>query len=386
MKPKALNWRNLFLNLHLWLGLGSSLIVLVLCLTGTLLGLQGPVETWVNRDVLKVAPQGAPMALETLVPRVAEETGKAFTALVVKPGADDALQLLEGRKAIYVNPYTGEVLGGFDPVVSEAFLTLFKLHRWLLLDMGPGRVVTGAATVIFVVTLATGVILWWPRRLAQWARALRFRRGLSWKGLNYDLHVVLGAYAAIPLLVMGLSGLYWSYHAPFEAAVYRLLDGKAAPDGEHGERRGARPGARSVTALPYARILEETNRAYPHAGPVRIMLPAKVDKPVQVRKLHQPTALSIPYADGLSLDARTGEVLRRAPFSEGSRAERLLSLIKDIHVGTVFGGLSLAIYVVAALIGTSLPLTGLLHWLTKLRARRRRRSPGGSAGEPLPSA
>lgn len=371
MNPK-INWRKLFLNVHLWLGLASSVIVLILCLTGTVLGLQGPIEGWVNRDVLRVTPQASPLALETLVPRVAEATGKTFTALVVKPEPDAALLLMEGRKATYVDPYTGEVLGQLNPTVNEGFMTMFRLHRWLLLDRDLGRMITGAATLIFVVTLLTGVVLWWPRRLALWGKALRFRQGANWKGMNYDLHAVLGAYALLPLLVMGLSGLYWSYNEPFKTVVYRVLDGKPLPI----EERGASPGrdAKPFIDLPYGRILAETEAAYAYAGPVHIAFPTGEGKPVTVRKVHMPTAVSLPYSDRLTLDARTGAILKRAPFSERSRAEQLLSLIKDIHIGTVFGGLSLTLYVIASLIGTSLPLTGALHWFSKLRARRRRQA------------
>jgi uncharacterized iron-regulated membrane protein len=367
-KPAALK-RKIFLTVHQWLGLGSSLIVLVLCLTGTLLALQGPIESWINRDVQRVVPQGQPMALETLVPKLAAEAERPFTGLVIPPSADEALQLRQGRAVTYVNPYTGEVLGEVNAGVRDAFMVVFRLHRWLLLDDGIGRPITGAATVIFVVTLLTGMLLWWPKHVKQLLGSLRFRKNANWKGWNYDLHVVLGLYALVPLFVMGVSGLYWSYNAPFKAAVYRVFDGQPAPEAK--ARPRAAGDAPTWTALPYARLVEKTNQVYPYAGPIRITFPRAANQPVEVSKVHMPTAISMPYVDQLTLDGRTGEVLEQAPFAQKTRAERVLSLIKDIHVGTVFGGASLAIYLLACAIGTTLPLTGALHWWSKLRARRR---------------
>lgn len=360
--------RKAFLTLHQWLGLGSSLIVLILCLTGTVLALQGPVESWVNRDVMRVAPQGRPMALETLVPTLAEKAEKPYTGIVIPPSPDEALQLRQGRAVTYVDPYTGEVLGGVNQGVRDGFMTVFRLHRWLLLDDGIGRPITGTATAIFVVILVSGMVLWWPKRIKQMLNAMRFRKNANWKGVNYDLHVVLGFWAFVPLLVMAVSAFNWSYNAPFKAAVYGVLDGQPAPE----RRRPAESEGPTVTALPYAALVGATNRAYPYAGPIRLTFP-HAGEPVEVSKVHMPTSVSMPYVDALTLDATTAAVVKSAPFAEKSRGAQVMSLIKDIHVGTVFGGLSLGVYLVACLVGTSLPLTGALHWWSKLQAKRRAR-------------
>lgn len=386
MASTPFSWRKLFLNLHLWLGLTSGLIVVVLCLTGTILGVREPVEAWVNRDVLQVQPQGSRIPLETLVPTVVESTGKPYTAIAVPPGDNDAVQFFQGRQITYVNPYTGEVLGGFNPVISEAFMVAFRLHRWLLLDTPIGRPITGAATVIFLFVLMSGLLIWWPKRASGLKRALTMRSKVNWKGRNYDLHVVLGFYSLVPLLIMGASGLYWSYNTAFKQVVYAALDGKPAPDapaqgqGGAGQGRSGRE-AIPVTALPYTRLMEQTQSAYPYRGPVRITFPKSLEKPVEVAKTHAAHAFSLPYVDRIHLDATSAEVVKREPYSDKSRAEKLLSLIKHIHIGTVYGGLSLTIYVLACLVGTTLPITGMIHWLTKQNALRPRKAKGLQTAE-----
>lgn len=388
MATKRFSWRTLFQTVHLWLGMLSGIIVVILCLTGTILGVREPIEAWVNRDVLKVEVSAERLPLETLVPKVAEETGKTFTAIAIPPAPTDAIQLYQGRQVTYVNPYTGEVLGGFNQAVSEAFMVVFRLHRWLLLDTPIGRPITGAVTVIFLFILATGLLLWWPKRLNQLKRGLTIRTKANWMGLNYDFHNVLGFYALIPLLVMGASGLYWSYNPEFKQVVYAVLDGKPAPEapaapagggeGRGGEGRGKKP--EPILQLPYARVIDEVNATYPYQGPIRITLPTRPDKPIEVAKTHMPHAISLPYTDRLSLDSRTLEVVKREPFAEKTRAEKLLSLIKHIHVGTIYGGLSLTIYVITCAIGTTLPITGFLYWLAKERAKRRRpKTAGGTS-------
>ena len=266
MKQGTFPWRKWLTTLHLWLGLGSSLIVVVLCATGTVLALQGPVEEWVNRDVMQVEVQGDRLPLDTLVPMASAAAKKPYDSVEVPASPNQALVFRSGREVPYVDPYTGETLGGINQAVRDGFMIVFRLHRWLLLDTAVGRPITGVATIIFVVTVLTGVVLWWPRRMAQWARSLRINKAANWRGLNYDMHMVLGIYAAVPLVIMGVSAMNWSFRAPFHAAVHQVLDGAEKP--------AAKPKAKAegpaVTELPYARILEATEATYPYRGAVRI--------------------------------------------------------------------------------------------------------------------
>jgi uncharacterized iron-regulated membrane protein len=343
----------IFRKLHLWIGLACSLIVSILCLTGTILALYGPVEAWINRDVQRVTPTGERLPLEVLIPKLTS-TGH-YTSLTLPADPAASLQLRQGRDVTYVNPYTGAVLGDPDPRPRQVYLWTMRLHRWLLLDDGIGRKITGVATLGFLVTLFSGLFLWWPSKL------LRVKRKARGRALNYQLHAVLGFYALVPLLVMGVTALNWSYRAPFKATVYRVLDGTSVPSPPPDT-----PDAKtSLTRLPYARLLAETDRVYPSPGTLRLFFPADATRPVEVMKVYAP----LPTADELELDARSGAVIGRKPFSERTRAQQLLALVKDLHTGTIFGGWSLTLYVLACLIGTALPITGTLHWWFKLKRK-----------------
>ena len=356
-------------DLHLWLGLGTGLIAFLLCLSGTLLVLQAPVEQWVNRAVLTVSPQGAPQALETLIPKVQAETGAAFTGVMIPAERNAALQLQEGRKTTYVNPYTGEVLGHIHGPTRDFFMFWFRLHRWLLLDTAIGRPITGAATVMFILVCLSGLWLWIQQAQKQLRRSLLLKKGVSWKRLNFDLHVVLGFYALIPLFVMALSGLFWSYREPFVATTHWVLNGKPAPVQEK-EPEGDKK-AQPITVLPYTQLMQQVQQRYPYTGSVEIRFPVKPDQPVSLTKTNQSHFWSMPSRDQLSIDAQSGKIVKEKPFASLSRAEKVLSLIKAIHVGTLFSGVSLWIYGLAAAIGTSLPLTGALYWWSRTRKKVR---------------
>lgn len=99
----------------------------------------------------------------------------------------------ERRGTLYfVDPYTGQLLVTAAGPAFEFFMTMFRLHRWLLLDSETGRPIVGVATLIFVLLLMSGLVLWFPKKLKSWKQGLRIKAGAKWKRVNNDLHNTLG--------------------------------------------------------------------------------------------------------------------------------------------------------------------------------------------------
>lgn len=118
------------------------------------------------------------------------------------------------------------------PRDSGFYGVLFRLHRWLMDapasrgDMTAGKMVVALVTVACILVVVTGLMLWWPSAKANWRRSLSLR----WRGpagaVLHSLHAAPGAWCALFLLAMGLTGLTWSfgwYRAGF-AAIFGYLD------------------------------------------------------------------------------------------------------------------------------------------------------------------
>ena len=80
------------------------------------------------------------------------------------------------------------------------------------------------------------------------------------------------------------------------------------------------------------------------------------------------------------------DIFRNKPFNE-----RVAGSIKAIHVGNVYGTFTKILYFFACLIATSLPVTGTLIWVNKLKQRRKtvEKRTGAvlaNAGKTLPSS
>ena len=85
---------------------------------------------------------GAPLPVEHLIGKVAETLPDSVTVTGVSISSDAErayqVSLSKPRRAsIYVDQYTGEVKGRNER--APFFLTMFRLHRWLMDSMKAGR-------------------------------------------------------------------------------------------------------------------------------------------------------------------------------------------------------------------------------------------------------
>src|SRR5690606_29997733 len=135
--------------------------------------------------------------------------------------------MVDGKRTfsvIFMNPYTAEFLKKQTPIGGgefDFFRFIIDGHRALWLPYNIGRPFSGVGTLIFVVLLITGLVMWWPRRWnkAHRDQSFKIRWKASFKRVNYDLHNVLGFYSLVFALILGLTGLVWSF-TWFDRALY----------------------------------------------------------------------------------------------------------------------------------------------------------------------
>ena len=138
-----------------------------------------------------------------------------------------------GWYEVYVDRHRGEVLLVRD-MRWDPLGVILRVHQTLLLPPEIGRRIVGVAVLLFVLSLLTGLVLWFPRRPGDLLRAGALRRRLTIvtgprrPRVNYDLHRVLGGYALLGALILGLTGLVWSF-AWMDRTVYWIATGGQTP-------------------------------------------------------------------------------------------------------------------------------------------------------------
>ena len=201
---------------HFYAGLFVMPFLLVLAITGTLYCFQPQIEPLLYRDRLIVESQPGPRLAEDVLlarARTAMPTGAiaATAAIDQRPtrSAEFVFRLPGGEKqSVYVNPYTGAVLGTLS--VEDRFMQVVRmLHRKLLLGK-TGELLMELAACWTLVMIGTGVALWWPRERTTLRDALVPRLALKGRPFWKRLHAVMGIWLALGALAFVLTGLPWS--------------------------------------------------------------------------------------------------------------------------------------------------------------------------------
>lgn len=362
--------------LHLWLGLASGLVIVIVALTGALYAFE-PELTEAFRPYLHVQEEQRPFLPLSVIKQKAEAQlpGKIVSRITFEGRHHSVAVSFNNKKLgyyymVFLNPYTGSVLKVKD-MDRDFFRQVLNGHMHLWLPDPLGKRIVGFSTLVFGLIIITGLVLWWPRK---WTKAIRQQNfKIKWnaspKRLNYDLHNVLGFYASWFMLFTVLTGLVWSFES-IRNAEYRLFSGgKPFPIGD--KVKSVKP-AGALSTDPLNRIGEQVSARYLSAARVQYLIPA-VPTGVVTARVYPEMGRSF-NGDHVVFDQYTAKELfgaARGKYADANGGERANRLNYDIHTGSI-GGLPLRVAVfLAALITASLPITGFYIWWGKKKKQRK---------------
>lgn len=377
----------LFSLSHLWLGLLSSLILIVVCLTGSLLVFEQPIKNWANRAHRKVEVGAEKVSLDLLKQKYVDTFGAEPGRITVPASSNEAIHFFTfnrqtgERISAFANPYTGEFTGEESQALIGFFSTTLRLHRWLLVR-GPGKQIVGAATVIFLFLCLSGLVLWWPKRWKQVKQGLKIKWNAKFYRVNYDLHSVLGFYALLGLFFLGATGLYFSYpsvrngiNVAFGADVEEVA--QSGSGHSHGPQSNTRQGNRGANQREgrnrnqaggrknnlniLDQGIQKVNEELIYSSDVIINLPGRRSDNYRFKKSNRNNWLRAYLPDYIELNGR-GRQVNKQLYSDLPLNEQVTTIMRPMHTGEIAGWPSMILYFVLCLIGTSLPITGFIIW------------------------
>lgn len=368
-------------KLHLWLSVPFGIIITLICFSGAMLVFEKEVTEWACPQLYRVESTGGTrLSIGEVAARVASTLPDdvRVTGATVYPDPERTYQVnlsKPKRAAVFVNPYTGEVVGQYERL--PFFHTMFSLHRWLLgsrpADGGIfwGKIVVGISTLLFVFVLVSGLVIWWPRTWKGLRNSLKivFHRG--WPRFWYSLHVAGGMYAFLLVLVMALTGLTWSF-SWYRTGFYALFGVEMQAGGGH-----ASSAAISTKGTPNGKNMKKQATDYDCWQQVYEQLAAANPsyRQITVSTGHTATVSLNSFgntraADRYDFTPQTGSILRGQPYAEQPASGKMRGWIYAVHVGAWGGWLMRILYFLAALLAASLPLTGYYLWIRRLLKKR----------------
>ena len=361
-------------KVHLWLGLGAGLIVLLLSVTGCLFVFSQEITNLLRSDEMYVSEiKGTSIPLSELWQKTQSSIGEktissatlynnpeksvVFTCYKSSEGSYFYFGNIEQFYSVYVNPYTGELIGVYDEEL-DFFQIVKGLHWSLLLSTPIGQFIIGWATFIFVIMLITGLILWWPKNKA--ARKQRFKfqwkKSTKWRRKNYDVHNIFGFYIFSVALIIAFTGMVWAF-SWFQSIVYVAGAGTTTPPNVIYEKSVVSEGNTNAAFDAAYRTAKKM-----HGTADAISMSKAADSTAVINAYIQQNEGTYYIAHALQFDQYTGRLLRERKHDEKNFGEKLITANYDIHVGAILGLPGKIIAFIASFICGMLPVTGFMIW------------------------
>ena len=381
---------------HLPVGVIAGLVILNMCVTGVLLTYEKQITSWADTRGYRSAPpaiQTQHLPVETLITKARESRGATPTSVTLKSDPWAPAEIGFGRETtLFVNPYTGAVLGEGSHKVRSFFRGVTDWHRWLGAkgeNRDVARAITGACNLGFLFLVTSGFYLWWPRNwnLKSLRNVTWFRRGLPSKARDFNWHNTIGFWSAVPLFIIVLSAVVISYTWAGNL-VYRVVG--ETPPAPRANQQAAAPSANSAQPA-----LNNLDAAWLRASQqvvdwrsITLQLPSSESAPLTFN-IDRGTGGQPQKRGQLVLDRATGEVVRWEPFSANTRGRQLRSILRFAHTGEVAGIIGQTVAGLVSTGGAVLVITGLalairrfLAWFSKRAGASK--SPLTDVSKPIP--
>jgi uncharacterized iron-regulated membrane protein len=354
--------------IHLWLGLSSGLVVLFLGITGCMLAFQREIET-LTVPAQYVEPQSAAYLPPSVLYRIATAELPGKSAHSVTYGARDKAAVVSFYHdepqyyfLVYLNPYTGNVLRVKD-MSRDFFRIIVDGHFYLWLPATIGKPIVASATLIFVVMMITGIVLWWPKNKAARKQRFSVKWNAKWRRVNYDMHNVLGFYISWAAIFIAITGLVWGFQWVSDS-VYWVASGGKQQVAFYEAKSGKKPAGPEAVIPATDRAYQKAVALYPGAETIDVHFPEGDSAAIEIAA--NPDASTYWKTDYRYFDQYT---MQEVPVTHiygqlknNTTADKIARMNYDMHVGAVLGlpGKIMAFF--ASLLAASLPVTGFLVW------------------------
>lgn len=421
--------KNVLFQIHWFLGITAGIVLAVVGVTGGLMSFERTIMEAISPEIVQVQVSGERLTPDAIAERFhAQKPESRVEQITLWPDADRSALVRvappPGERrgdAIYINPYTGELLGKITG--EQFFRTVRSLHRWLLIPSEPdginiGRQITGFSAFALVFFALSGLYLRWPRRALNWRNWFRIDFSLKGRNFYWALHSVIGTWVILMYLLMALTGLTWSY-SWFKSGASVLLTGEpveerrgfgpGGPGGGQGaagmgsregrEARGlGREGGGEGRRGAEGRMGRESERHHESVAPVAVdiawasfvtkaennfkfasvTIPRSEKDPVMINYV-TPDATNDRQRSMISFNAASGELVSDQPYKPlEPLGKRIMQGIYELHTGEWFGTPGLIINMTASFLMPLFTITGFLLYFD--RRKKKRNSKNAAAG------
>lgn len=358
--------RKLIFNLHLYTALVAGLFLVILGVTGSIMAFEPELDVLFNPSLFKVQPGPKPLpvsdvlgALRTAYPH------HKFGTLILPPSPDRSYYTGIRNTQIFINGYTGKIIGTRS--LPTPLGVIHQLHLHLLLPREMGSNIVAIASIALLWLVISGIYLWWP------LKRFNVKWGASLRRIAFDLHSTTGIYSAVFLFVLALTGVCVHFDSALETQLNKVAH-VAGP-----ARILPSTIQQVVTPVTPDSAIQTAEAALPGTKPNILMLPAGPKGSYRVN-LYYPEDLTGNRSWAI-IDQYSGKLLfvessRTAVFGTKAAIEN-----RAIHTGQIYGYPTKILMSLSSLMLVIQVITGYFMWWKKLRTVKTRESRSQSEAE-----
>ena len=206
---------------HKWTSLVSTLFVLIACITGLPLVFHHEIDHWLGggAEPGPVAEGAAPTLDELLANAREQRPGRHVQLVTNDPGEPEVMYVAMGESAgapvveaelLKFDKATGALLDGGR--YDEGFMGfMLRLHVELFAGL-PGTLFLGVMSMVFLVALVSGAVLYAPFMRERAFAVIRLDQGPRTRW--FDLHNALGIVLLVWIFVVSLTGIINTWGFP----------------------------------------------------------------------------------------------------------------------------------------------------------------------------
>lgn len=300
---------------------------------------------------------------------------------------------------VYVNPYTGTIIGTRDREQWAWRNTMYKvfwLHRDLLLG-DIGKLILGIVSLVWTINCFIGFYLTLPRKvkntqakqkkpnkkrsswLKRWRPAWKIRTKTNTFKLNYDLHHAFGLWLWVILFIIAWSSVGFNLKEVYQPTM-RVVVGLETREGRP-KASTSEPNKGTLNQKNTAAVVDKANSIEyltAQANIVAQQKSVKVQQLLGIRWVEDDGQWQMRFktdkdigkkggASSITVDAATGKV-ERVNFgyqnsSFGSKTDQWLSTLHMGHIGQGVGHLLYQVFLVLVGLAVAiLSVTGVYLW------------------------
>jgi sulfite reductase (NADPH) flavoprotein alpha-component len=346
------------------LGLAFSITIAIVGVSGALLSYSYVISEYEQANYVKSHYKGEnskELSVEELAEKFLEQKPNAairfFRVANLKNDIKDmGVLVTENDQYAYysLNPYTGDIIK-LDLASNKFNRFVSSLHAFLKFESfrEAGREIVGATTLVIVILSITGIVLCFPRLKRNFLKSIRINFKAKGYKFLYQLHAVFGVFTLIFVLIMCLTGLYWSY-----GWCQELFDNLAGV--EKRSVQTVKQEFKNTTPKELQKVYNIVKDTIKQSRSYSIDTPFKGE----------------PYKVGydeneLKVDVENGKIISIELFKDKPFGQRLINSIFDLHSGTYFGEIGKALWCVSSLAMGVFGVSGVAMFYKRTRNRRK---------------